>query len=111
MPPCGLRDLAIPPGNRLEALKGDHRGLHAIRINDLSRVVFLDLLGHQPEQTSAIGQVEGPALVRGSWRSASRRICRGTCSHASAVGATITTGIGTRRRWRASTDSPSPSRL
>lgn len=30
----GLRDLAVPPGNRLEALKGDRRGLHSIRIND-----------------------------------------------------------------------------
>ena len=29
-----LRDLAVPPGNRLEALKGDRRGLHSIRIND-----------------------------------------------------------------------------
>jgi proteic killer suppression protein len=26
-----LRDLAVPPGNRLEALKGDRRGFHATR--------------------------------------------------------------------------------
>ena len=36
----GLRDLAAPPGNRLEALKGDRRGRHSIRINDKWRIVF-----------------------------------------------------------------------
>jgi len=35
-----LQDLAVPPGNRLEALKGDLKGLHSIRINDQWRVVF-----------------------------------------------------------------------
>ena len=35
-----LSDLASPPGNRLEALKGDRRGFHSIRINDQWRVVF-----------------------------------------------------------------------
>jgi proteic killer suppression protein len=35
-----LRDLAVPPGNRLETLKGDRRGFHAIRINDQWRIVF-----------------------------------------------------------------------
>lgn len=35
-----LSDLAVPPGNRLEALKGNRRGSHAIRINDQWRVVF-----------------------------------------------------------------------
>ncbi len=35
-----LTDLASPPGNRLEALKGDLKGLHSIRINDQWRVVF-----------------------------------------------------------------------
>ncbi len=35
-----LSDLASPPGNRLEALKGDLKGLHSIRINDQWRVVF-----------------------------------------------------------------------
>ena len=35
-----LTDLASPPGNRLEALKGDLAGLHSIRINDQWRVVF-----------------------------------------------------------------------
>ena len=35
-----LGDLASPPGNRLEALRGDLAGLHSIRINDQWRVVF-----------------------------------------------------------------------
>jgi proteic killer suppression protein len=35
-----LRDLKSPPGNRLEGLKGDLKGLHSIRINDQWRVVF-----------------------------------------------------------------------
>ena len=35
-----LRDLRVPPGNRLEALKGDLNGFHSIRINDQWRVVF-----------------------------------------------------------------------
>ncbi len=35
-----LTDLASPPGNRLEALKGDLAGYHSIRINDQWRVVF-----------------------------------------------------------------------
>jgi proteic killer suppression protein len=36
-----LRDLLVPPGNRLEALRGDLRGLHSIRVNDQWRLVFL----------------------------------------------------------------------
>jgi proteic killer suppression protein len=35
-----LSDLEVPPGNRLEALKGDLRGFHSIRINDQWRIVF-----------------------------------------------------------------------
>jgi proteic killer suppression protein len=35
-----LDDLRIPPGNRLEALKGDCSGQHSIRINDQYRVCF-----------------------------------------------------------------------
>ena len=35
-----LQDLAVPPGNRLEALKGDWAGFHSIRINDQWRLVF-----------------------------------------------------------------------
>jgi toxin HigB-1 len=36
-----LRDLAIPPGNRLEALHKDREGQHSIRINDQFRVCFV----------------------------------------------------------------------
>ena len=35
-----LSDLASPPGNRLEALKGDRKGQHSIRINDQWSVCF-----------------------------------------------------------------------
>ena len=35
-----LDDLRVPPGNRLEALKGDRAGRHSIRINDQYRVCF-----------------------------------------------------------------------
>ena len=35
-----LIDLEKPPGNRLEALKGDLRGFHSIRVNDQWRIVF-----------------------------------------------------------------------
>ena len=35
-----LNALRIPPGNRLEVLKGDRKGQHSIRINDQWRVCF-----------------------------------------------------------------------
>ncbi|MCB1502918.1 MAG: type II toxin-antitoxin system RelE/ParE family toxin [Bauldia sp.] len=35
-----LDDLRSPPGNRLEALSGDRKGQHSIRINDQWRVCF-----------------------------------------------------------------------
>lgn len=35
-----LTDLKVPPGNRLEALKGDLNGYYSIRINDQWRVLF-----------------------------------------------------------------------
>lgn len=35
-----LKDLLQPPNNRLEALKGDLKGYHSIRINDQWRVIF-----------------------------------------------------------------------
>ncbi|OIR42800.1 type II toxin-antitoxin system RelE/ParE family toxin [Corynebacterium sp. NML130628] len=35
-----LDELRIPPGNRLEALKGDRRGQFSIRINDQRRICF-----------------------------------------------------------------------
>ena len=36
-----LRDLMAPPANRLEALKGERKGQHSIRINDQWRVCFV----------------------------------------------------------------------
>lgn len=35
-----LEDLRVPPGNRLEALKGELRGKHSIRVNDQWRIIF-----------------------------------------------------------------------
>jgi proteic killer suppression protein len=42
MPDCAvvIADLASPPGNRLEALKGDRAGWHSIRVNERWSVVF-----------------------------------------------------------------------
>jgi len=36
-----LRDLAAPPGNRLEALRGDRKGQYSIRINEQWRICFV----------------------------------------------------------------------
>ncbi|MBI1207994.1 MAG: excinuclease ABC subunit A [Azospirillum sp.] len=36
-----LNDLLVPPGNRLESLKGDRAGQHSIRINDQWRLCFV----------------------------------------------------------------------
>jgi len=36
-----LEDLNSPPGNRLEALRGDRKGQHSIRINDQYRICFV----------------------------------------------------------------------
>ena len=36
-----LNSLRVPPGNRLEALKGDRKGQHSIRINDQWRICFV----------------------------------------------------------------------
>lgn len=35
-----LVNLSVPPGNRLEALTGDRKGQHSIRINDQYRICF-----------------------------------------------------------------------
>lgn len=35
-----LQDLRVPPNNRLEALKGDLKDYHSIRINDQYRIIF-----------------------------------------------------------------------
>ena len=46
-----LDDLRVPPANRLEALKGERRGQHSIRINDQWRICFVwsDNNAHQVE--------------------------------------------------------------
>ena len=36
-----LSDLRAPPGNRLEALAGDRKGQHSIRVNDQFRICFI----------------------------------------------------------------------
>jgi proteic killer suppression protein len=41
-----LSDLRIPPANRLEALKGDRKGQHSIRINEQWRICFVWKEGH-----------------------------------------------------------------
>jgi proteic killer suppression protein len=38
---AALVDLAVPPGNRLEALSGNRQGQHSIRINDQWRICFV----------------------------------------------------------------------
>lgn len=44
-----IEDMASPPGNRLEALRGRRRGQHSIRINDQWRVCFRWHGGHAYE--------------------------------------------------------------
>lgn len=36
-----LQDLQLPPSNRLEALKGDRKGQHSVRINNPWRICFV----------------------------------------------------------------------
>lgn len=40
-----LQDLRVPPGNRLEGLRGNRTGQHSIRINDQWRICFIWLDG------------------------------------------------------------------
>jgi proteic killer suppression protein len=46
-----LNDLRVPPGNRLEALRGRRAGQHSVRINDQWRICFVwrDKNAHQVE--------------------------------------------------------------
>jgi len=44
-----LRVLTAPPGNHLEALRGDRKGQHSIRINDQWRICFIWRAGHAYE--------------------------------------------------------------
>lgn len=41
-----IDDLKLPPGNRLEALSGDRKGQHCIRINNQYRICFRFVEGH-----------------------------------------------------------------
>ncbi len=44
-----LEELRIPPGNQLEALKGNRKGLYSIRINEQYRICFLWTAGEPNE--------------------------------------------------------------
>ncbi len=44
-----LRQMTVPPGNRLEALKGGRKGCHSIRVNDQWRICFRWRDGHAHE--------------------------------------------------------------
>lgn len=48
-----LNDLRVPPGNRLEILRGDLAGYHSIRINDQYRIIF-KWIDDGPERVSSI---------------------------------------------------------
>ncbi len=48
-----LEFLRSPPGNRLEALRGDRRGYHSIRINDQYRICFR-WTAHGPENVEIV---------------------------------------------------------
>ena len=48
-----LSDLRSPPGNRLEALRGDRAGQHSIRVNDKWRVCFV-WTDHGPAQVEIV---------------------------------------------------------
>jgi len=48
-----LIDLRAPPGNRLEALKGDREGFYSIRINNQYRIVFR-WQGHDASEVSIV---------------------------------------------------------
>ena len=44
-----LDDLKVPPGNRLEPLRGDRKGYHSIRVNDQWRICFRFVNGNVQE--------------------------------------------------------------
>lgn len=48
-----LNDLRSPPGNRLEALKGDRTGQYSIRVNDRWRICFV-WTGRNPDQVEIV---------------------------------------------------------
>ena len=48
-----VQDLRLPPGNRLEVLKGDRTGQHSIRVNDQYRICFT-WGGHDAENVELV---------------------------------------------------------
>lgn len=50
---CALDDLRIPPGNRLEALRGSRHGQYSIRINEQYRVCFV-WTGDEPDEVEIV---------------------------------------------------------
>jgi len=48
-----IDDLRVPPGNRLEALKGSRKGQYSIRINDQWRVCFIWTI-HGPKNVEIV---------------------------------------------------------
>lgn len=44
-----IQDLRVPPGNRLEALKGDRKGQYSVRVNDQYRFCFVFIDGEAQE--------------------------------------------------------------
>ena len=52
-----LQDLAALPGNHLEALRGDRKGRHSIRINDQYRICFVWADGTAAWADRACGRV------------------------------------------------------
>lgn len=49
-----LEDLKVPPGNRLEALKGKYAGMHSIRVNDQFRIIFIFAEGGEVKKVQLI---------------------------------------------------------
>jgi len=68
-----LENLRVPPGNRLEALRGDRVGQHSLRVNDRYRIVFRWHEGHVHDVALAgishhqVGVSEIPALAKPRW--------------------------------------------
>ena len=72
-----LATLLVPPGNQLEALKGDRRGRHGLRIDDQWRICFVrksdgahrvEIVDHHQESGTCPGCSTRSARERSSWR-------------------------------------------
>jgi toxin HigB-1 len=60
-----LDDLAVPPGNRLERLRGSQSDRHSIRVNDQPRVTFRWEQGHVYEVRPSTYAQGAPSQVEG----------------------------------------------